>query len=93
MLSSVLKKLLADLRLLVSRKVPESDWNLDSLLGIVEEEIVAQERVESKPSQPLQRQRSERSVSTATALVASVNLLSPLVAIVSSHTQLIAVQT
>ena len=83
MLSSVLlNKLPSDLRLIVSRKVPESDWNLDSLLKIVEEEIVARERVEpkrveQKPSQPPPRRSSERSPSTATTLVASSSPSSP----------------
>ena len=83
MLSSVLlNKLPSDLRLIVSRKVPESDWSLDSLLKVVEEEIVARERVEPKrveprPSQPSPRRNLERGPSTATALVTSSSPSSP----------------
>ena len=39
-----MNKLPPAVRLVVSRKVPEVEWNLDSLRKIVEEEIVACER-------------------------------------------------
>ena len=78
MLSSVLlNKLPSDLRLIISGKVSESDWNLDSLLKTTEEELIARERVEPKPNQPPQRRNSERGPSTTTALVTSINSLSP----------------
>ena len=71
----------------------ESDWNLDSLLKLIEEEIVTRERVEPKPIQPPQRRSSEQGPSTVTALVTSINPSSPpLVAIVSSHTHLTVVR-
>ena len=38
-------KLLAELQLIISRKVSESDWNLDSLMEAIEDEIRARERV------------------------------------------------
>ena len=75
--SVLLNKLPSDLRLIVSRKVKESDCNLDSLLKLMEEEIVARERVEPKPIQPPQRRSSERGPSTMTALVMSINPSSP----------------
>ncbi len=46
LLSSVLlKKLPADVRLLISRKIPEEDWSLDALLKELHEELRARERV------------------------------------------------
>ena len=45
LLSSVLmNKLPPDVRLVVSRQVPEADWNLDILMKVVDEEINARER-------------------------------------------------
>ena len=69
----------------------EGAWvNLDSLLKIIEEEIVARERVEPKPSQPPQRRNTEQSPSIATALVTSISPSSPV--IVNSHIHLIVVR-
>ena len=57
----------------------EGAWvNLDSLLKIIEEEIVARERVEPKPSQPPQQRNTEQSPSIATALVTSIARRPPL---------------
>lgn len=52
LLSSVLlKKLPTDVRLLISRKVPEKDWSLDALLKELQEELRARERIAvDKPS-------------------------------------------
>ena len=41
----LLTKLPAELQLTISRKVTEADWNLDSLMRAVEEEIIAREIV------------------------------------------------
>ena len=62
----LISKVPSDLQLLVSRKVPESEWKLTTLLTTTEEEIVARERLsQSKPPH-----RSEyKSPSTATTLV------------------------
>ena len=38
-------KLPSELQLIVSRKLSEENWNLDELLHVVEEEVVARERV------------------------------------------------
>ena len=53
LLSSVLmSKLPSDVRLVVSRKVPDAEWNLDSLMKVVDEEIDARERASMVPAQP-----------------------------------------
>ena len=38
-------KLPSELQLIVSRKLSEENWNLDELLHVVKEEVVARERV------------------------------------------------
>ena len=70
----LLNKLPPDLQLMASRKVPEGDWKLDLLLKIIEEEIAARERVQSKPNQsgqPQQRRNPEQILPTATALMSN----------------------
>ena len=44
LLSVLMNKLPPDMRLVVSRKVPEADWNLETLMKVVDEEIDARER-------------------------------------------------
>ena len=39
----LLNKLLTELRLIVSREIPETDWNLDALLRVMEREVEARE--------------------------------------------------
>ena len=63
----LLNKLPTDLRLIVSREISEEDWNLDSLLKVMEREIEARERVGTSRSQP--PRMSERDSPTATTLV------------------------
>jgi len=46
----LINKLPPDLQLIVSRKVPEADWELKTLMSTIEEEIVASERL--SPSRP-----------------------------------------
>ena len=41
----LIARLPSELQLIVSRNVSEEDWNLDELLHVVEEEVVACERV------------------------------------------------
>ena len=41
----ILTKLPAKLQLTISRKLTEADWNLDSLMKAVEEEMTARERI------------------------------------------------
>ena len=50
--SALLSRLPQDLRLIISRRVPDSEWNLDSLLREVEEELAARERTVANSSQP-----------------------------------------
>jgi hypothetical protein len=45
--SALMNKLPSDLRLVVSRQVPEANWNLDILVNVVDEEINARERATS----------------------------------------------
>ena len=72
-LSSVLlSKLPSDMRLIASREIPEKDWMLDALLGIMEREVVARERVGGS-----QARTSEKSVPTASTLIAGSNPSSP----------------
>ena len=41
----LLSKLPADVRLIASREISEEDWNLDTLLGVIERETVAREHI------------------------------------------------
>ena len=71
----LLNKLPSELQLIASRKIPEGGWSLDPLLKIIEEEIAARERVQTKPSQPGQpqgqRKNSEQNLPTATTLMSN----------------------
>ena len=48
----LVNKLPSDLQLLISRKVSEDDWKLDSLMEAVEAEVSARERISINPSRP-----------------------------------------
>ena len=41
----LITKIPAELQLIVSRKVPEAEWRLERLMAVIEEEIVARERL------------------------------------------------
>ena len=70
----LLTKLPAELQLTISRKVAEVDWNLDSLMEAIEEEIIARERIDmSAVRQPTPR-REGRTPPTATTLVSGNTL-------------------
>ena len=59
LLSSVLmNKLPPDVRLIVSRTIPEADWNLDVILNVVDKEINARERAVSVISVSGQQKKS-----------------------------------
>ena len=60
-------KLPPELQLIVSRKLSEEDWNLDELLRIIEEEVVACERVSA--TQTVKPRRDSKPLPSATALV------------------------
>ncbi len=69
----LLNKLPHDVRLLISRKVPEKDWSLDALLKELEDELQARERVVvDTPSLDKSSTMGERSPPTATTLVAGI---------------------
>ena len=63
----LLNKLPPELRLIVSRKIPDSTLDIDSLLKIVEEELLARERTQA-PTQTLPRRNQDKPRSTATTL-------------------------
>ena len=58
--------------LVVSRKIPEDDWNLHALLKVMEDKIEARERVGA--SLP---KSSEKGLATATSLVVERNSKTP----------------
>ena len=60
-------KLPSELQLIVSRKLSEENWNLDELLDVVEEEVVACERV--TVTQTMKPKRDSKPPPSATALV------------------------
>ena len=64
-------KLPSDLQLLISRKVSESDWKLDSLLLAIEEEVSARERIGVNQTHPPVRKRDPPP--SATSLMSSVD--------------------
>ena len=78
LLTSVLmNKLPQDMRLVVSRKVSEDDWNLDVLMKIVEEEIDARERAGSlAPTGPLKKHVSKDGQPTAASLFTKGSVIS-----------------
>ena len=75
LLSSVLlQKLPSELRLIVSREVSESDWNLNELLKQLKREIKAREQGAMSTSQATKRQgRDVPPASTAAALLSPSN--------------------
>ncbi len=86
LLSSVLlNKLPQDLRLIVSRKVSDSEWNLDSLLKVVEEELTARERTVTNSSQPSARRGLDKSPHTATTLISGTISITPLCCYCAQH--------
>ena len=62
--------LVAKLKLIVSRKLSDEEWNLDKLLRLVEEDIVASERV--SVTQTLKPRRDSKLLSSATALMSDI---------------------
>jgi len=64
----LITKLPADLQLIVSRKVSDTDWNLDPLMEVIEE-IIARDRLGVNQSHPPARRNEYKSPPTATTLV------------------------
>ena len=70
LLSVLLQKLPPDLHLILSRGIHEDDWNLDSLLRQLEEEIKTHERAMPPSTQPsTARKTGPRNDSTSTAAI------------------------
>ena len=65
-------KLPSELQLIVSRKLSEEDWNLDELLRVIEEEVVARERV--SVTQTVKPRRDNKPPPSATALVSDAKV-------------------
>ena len=65
-----MKKIPTDLCLIVSRETVEDNWDLDSLLKILEKEIEARERASMKTTQP---KKPIRDYSTAAALLSDTS--------------------
>ena len=57
----LLNKIPADLQLIVSRKVSEENWNLNSLMEAIEEELTARERIGMNPVSRSTQRREDRS--------------------------------
>ena len=77
----LLQKLPPELRLILSREIREDDWNLDSLLKQMEEEIKARERAMPPSTQPLTTKKIgsiNDSTGTASTLLAPSNMHSML---------------
>ena len=70
---ALLNKLPTDVKLIVSREVSEKEWSLDALIKEMREEIEARERIATNQGQTQQRRTSERSSSTAAALVSGAS--------------------
>ena len=71
----LINKIPSDMQLIVSRKVPESKWELKTLMAAIEEEIVARERL--GPSRAPRRSDSKPHP-TATTLVTKESPTGPL---------------
>lgn len=66
----LIARLPSELQLIVSQNVSEEDWNLDELLRVVKEEVVARERV--SVTQTVKPRRDSKPPPSATALVSDV---------------------
>ena len=65
----LVNKLPSDLQLLISRKVSEDDWKLNSLMEAIEAEVSARERISANPSHPPTRENEFKPPPSATSLV------------------------
>ena len=64
-----LKKIPADLQLIISRRVSEDDWNLDCLMLAIEEVKTAKERVSAGRGHPPTPRNEHKPPSTAATLL------------------------
>ena len=67
----LINKLPSELQLLISRKVSEDDWKLNSLMEAIEAEVSARERISVNPSRPPTRRNECKPPPSATSLVSS----------------------
>ncbi len=71
LISVILNKLPQELRLIVSMKTPDGEWNLDALMKEVQQEIEARERSDTRSTTgPAQGKRPYREQHTAATLFA-----------------------
>ena len=75
LLPMLTKKLPAELRLVISRKVDEKDWTLDNVMTALEEEVKARERANESTRDP--PRRPGREPPTSSSLVTGDNGSSP----------------
>ena len=64
-------KLPSELQLIISRKIPESNWKLDTLLTAIEDEVAARERIGANPTQPTPNKKKEYPPSSSSLLSGS----------------------
>ena len=67
LLSVLFNKLPQKLQLIVSRKIGDKNWNLDTLMGVMVQELKARERTTTNPTNHMRR--PDREPHTATALL------------------------
>ena len=88
----LLTKLPAELQLTISRKVTEADWNLDSLMKAVKEEITTRKRIGVNNTNQAPPWREDKTPLIATTLVGNPDSgTSPVVIAVSCIIQPIAI--
>ena len=73
--SVLVNKLPSDLQLLISCKVSEDDWKLNSLMEAIEAEVSARRRISANPSCPPTRRNKFKPPPSATSLVSGWQLV------------------
>ncbi len=66
-LSCLLNKLVQELRLIISKKSGDEDWNLDAIVEEIRQELEARERAATSPTNPMKK--LSRDQNTAAALL------------------------
>lgn len=82
--SVLLKKIPQDLCLIMTRKAPGSEWKLDSLLEMMEEELIARERTALSSTQQPPRRGPDKPPHTVTTLMSGNSPSSPSVLLLSA---------
>lgn len=70
----LLSKILPELQLIISRKVFETDWKLDTLMRAIEEEIVTREQVGAGQRRPRHNMPESNRSPTAATLVSGEDI-------------------